>query len=167
MKPSRQFPGLSKGKATRIACLFALSTLVFFINAKCSQPNEPIPDNFLKATLKPGEVYRTKVNDVIYNISYSDTQIKFSEGVVEAGVAHQYRLGEVKLVVNNEPIQVRAEAHYDNKGGRQPRTWTYLRDSQGTATIGQLTIGVANFYPVSDDLSSSNGYAIDLLIQPQ
>lgn len=79
---------------------------------------------------------------------------------------YYYRLGKVNLSVNGDSTSVLAESHYDNKGSRSPRDWTYLKDLQRTKAVGSMAIGVANFYPVSSDLSMDNSFAIDLLIQP-
>lgn len=106
-----------------------------------------------------------KIDGVTYKIVYTNLKVNFSEGVVEGSTNHIYRLGEVKLVVNEDSVSVRAEGRYDDKGGRQANTWTYLKDSQATANTGAITIRVANFYPVASDLSTGDGYVIDLLIQ--
>ena len=141
--------------------------LALVINARCSQQNEVSPDSIIKVTLKPGESYQSKINDVVYKIGYKDIQLNFSEGLGEDGTMYFYRRGKVGLSVNSDSVRVLAEATYDNKGGRKSRDWTYLKDSEGTEVVGSIAIGIANFYPVSSDLSVDNGFAIDLLIQPQ
>ena len=145
--------------------LWVMSTLVVLINATCSHPSEVAPDGLLRVTLKPGESHQVNASDTIYTITYNTTKIKFAEGLGEGNILYVYMLGDVKLAVNQDSVQIRAEGHYDSKGGRQSSSWTHLKDTQGTADIGSLTIGVANFYPVVDDPFLSEGLAIDLLIQ--
>ena len=145
--------------------LWVMSTLVVLINATCSHPSEVAPDGLLRVTLKPGESHQVLDNDTVYTIKYKATKINFSEGLGEGSMFYVYMLGDVKLAINGDSVQIRAEGHYDNKGGRQSSSWTHLKDTQGTADVGSLTIGIANFYPVVDAPFLSEGFAIDLLIQ--
>lgn len=147
--------------------LLLLSMTVLLTNVQCTSQSESVPtvDGSPKLTLKPGESQQVKIDGVTYKIVYTNLKVNFSEGVVEGSTNHIYRLGEVKLVVNEDSVSLRAEGHYDDKGGRQANTWTYLKDSQATANTGAIIIGVANFYPVASDLSTGDGYVIDLLIQ--
>lgn len=170
---------ISNTETMKPATLIFLSAIVLTSAIRCTSQSEPLPDRLQKVnnelssdgsgrvTLKPGESHQVKVDGTTYTIVYDKVKVEFSEGVGEGEIMHSYLRGEAKLVVNNDHISLRAEGHYDSGGGRQLRTWTYLKESESTRTVGKIALGVANVYPVSSDLSTTNGYVIDLLIQPQ
>lgn len=119
-----------------------------------------------KITLKTGVSYSLTLNRITHRFRYDSTQINFSEGLVEAGVTHVYQRGSVRLTVDEQPFLLKAEGHYDDKGGRRARDWAYLEETKAIVPTGRLRIGVANFYPATR-VSSNRTYLLELLIQSQ
>ena len=161
MKPSHQYPNFSQLRSTKLVALFLMCTLTMLVSAKCSQQDEVSPDTLLKVTLKQGESYQVKANDAVYTITHNSVKIKFAENVD----GYVYMRGDINLTVNSNPVQITAVGNYNSKGERKSDNLTHLKETLGTADVGSITIGIANFYPLTSDASADHEFAIDLLIQ--
>ncbi|MBC8151649.1 MAG: hypothetical protein H7Z72_01930 [Bacteroidetes bacterium] len=143
------------------------SLLVLVFMTGCNQQTEPTPDTSQQLTLRPGQTRQVKVNDATYTITYDRTDVEFKEGVGEGNTVNFYVRGQIKLVINNEPVSLRGSGSYNDKGVRRSTPWTYMKDSELTQTFGGITLGATKMYPASNDPSINANYTIELLIQRQ